>query len=134
MASYAAIEQLASDVRAYDAAVMQDLTPEIYDYDIDGENHLLVVYFREELSQRDYTRRYTYDVLSTIDCWGKLRRAIVDCLNFKGMYSGEYKLLNRRNPSFENYLKPYYTYDPVHVDGLQDGTVYRFTEIYPYDD
>ena len=134
MANYSAIEQLASDVRAYDKAIMQDLSPKIYDYVIDGENHLVVVYFREELSQRDYTRRYTYDVLSTIETWGALRRAIIDCLNFKGIDSGFYHYQYKKNPCFENYLKPYYTFDSVHVDGLEDGAVYRFTEIYPYDD
>ena len=134
MANLSSIEQLASDVRVYDKAIMQDLTPRIYDYAINGENHLVVVYFREELSQRDYTRRYTYDVLYTIETWGALRRAVIDCLNFKGIDYGFYQYQYKRNPSFENYLKPHYKFDVVHVDGLEDGTVYRFTEIYPYDD
>lgn len=131
---YSAIERLASDVRAYDSAIMQDLSPKIYDYVIDGETHQLVVYYREELSQRNYTRRYTYDVLSTIDTWGKLRKAIIDCLRFEGIDSGTYHHRYKMNPTFENYLQPYYTYEVAHIEGLEDGTVYRFTEIYPYDD
>ena len=93
---------------------------------------LFVLIYRPDLSQRDYTQRYTYDILSEEQTFGGIRRvakAILDPSDSL-ISEGEYNMNYKKNPTFENYLKRYFKFG----NAWEQSSVMRFTEVRPYDD
>lgn len=105
-----------------------------YEVILNDESEIVTLFYRGDMSNLDYTKHTVYDVMSTIDSWGGLKRAIRAILKDDSMSYGEYRALNDREPSLGNHLRRHFKYEPVHVDGLVDGDVMRYTIIEPYDD
>ena len=109
---------------------------EAYDVQLDGKQEIIVFFRRDDLSNYHYyTRKHVIDVLSTINNWGKLKQAILAITGFKGMSFAqrEYQI-EQRGFVADVCLAPYFKYEPTHIEGFIDGTMMRYTEVYPYDD
>ena len=134
------VEQLASDVKVLTKEYEESSVPytmEVHNVQNDGRNDYVVMFYRVDLSPSSYTRKNTYDVLSTIEEWGKLRSAIKDIMRTdeRGLESeGVHQYNYQKNPSVMTALHPYYSYKEISVPGFPDGQVMRYQEIFPYDD
>lgn len=87
-----------------------------------------------------YGRESVYHILTNNPKWcGAL---IPDLCGYPNVMSkGEHSLNYKRNPTFENHLKPYYTVDLIEdnryenqFDGVDTDCYYEFKYIEPYDD
>lgn len=108
-----------------------------YESVIGKDTHTTVIYKRNDLINSAYPKRFVYDVLSTISDKDELEKEIAICLKMNTVNYDEYKHQIMKYlpklPSFYNSLW-YHTYEPIHVNGFEDGTIMRYTIIKPYED
>lgn len=121
---YAWIENTVSGM-SDDLRYNSQIKPEIYD--LDGK--LYIIFYRRDLSNSRYTKHKIYDVLTQEDNWSKCQKGIAECLEDTSISIGEYKTLNKTQPSMSNYLKKYHK-----MENVEDTDVMRYTIIEPYDD
>ena len=135
MANTQLLEKLRPLVKKLPAVYFSDACKwQAWEVDDNGQSEAVVLIYREDLSNRDYTKHFVYDVISTITHWGSLRKAIRlllgDTCESKALHDIRYK----QQPTMANALREYYTYEQAHVAGIEDGDVMRYTRIIPYDD
>ena len=97
---------------------------------------LYKVEYKPQLSNSDYTQHKVYHIETEDESYPHARRAIesimADILGYKQDYiwtEGAYNIWNKRNPSMETALHPYYKFT---YDESIDKYVYTFVR--PYDD
>ena len=135
MANTQLLEKLRPLVKKLPAIYFSDACKwQAWEVDDNGQSEAVVLIYREDLSNWDYTKHFVYDVISTITHWGNLRKAIRlllgDTCESKAMHDIRYK----QQPTVANVLREYYTYEQAHVASIEDGDVMRYTRIIPYDD
>lgn len=129
------VRQLALDVKRLPSIYRSSACKmESYEVIVNNNNEAVILFYRKDLSSTRYTKRYVYDVMSTINSWEILKKAIKVVLN-DNLESEEIHRHNyKSNPCIQNALKSYFIYEPAHVEGFTNGNIMRYTQVHPYDD
>ncbi len=90
---------------------------------------LYKIEYKPELSTNRYTQKHVYHIHTEQENYSEAKKAIHSIMNDGTISKGEYLMINKRNPSFENHLKEYFEFS---FD--EDKNVYVYTKVTPYDD
>lgn len=90
---------------------------------------LYQIEYQPHLSNRDYTTHTVYHIKTEDENYPHAHKAIESIMNDGSWTKGYYQWMNKKDPSFSNYLHPYHEFSFDETLG-----VYVYTLVRPYDD